>query len=206
MRTIPFWRKTAVFSESTHFSNQDGGYSNHQSCHFRQEASCRYCCRRSTRVWESQLVIWSKFEEVILLVWGAMHCICHNRLWWVRITWSLVSNKIPLLTESTGWCWTFPRISINGKHISTSPLEANWALWMQSTKLEVWLVSLLCRSLILPVHIKWFTYLVYRPYMADWWGRKVPIVVGCLLMVLGGFLGAFCNGYGSKLCQIGEWF
>ncbi|KAF4629697.1 hypothetical protein G7Y89_g8448 [Cudoniella acicularis] len=36
----------------------------------------------------------------------------------------------------------------------------------------------------------------FAPYMADWWGRKVPIVTGCLLMVLGGFLGAFCNSYG----------
>lgn len=33
--------------------------------------------------------------------------------------------------------------------------------------------------------------------MADWWGRKIPIAVGCVLMMLGGFLGAFCNGYGS---------
>ncbi|CAG8973376.1 hypothetical protein HYALB_00000139 [Hymenoscyphus albidus] len=34
------------------------------------------------------------------------------------------------------------------------------------------------------------------PYMADWWGRKLPIIGGCVLMVLGGCLGAFCNGYG----------
>lgn len=34
------------------------------------------------------------------------------------------------------------------------------------------------------------------PYMADWWGRKVPIAIGCVLMIIGGFIGAFCNGYG----------
>ncbi|RDL38880.1 putative Lactose permease [Venustampulla echinocandica] len=34
------------------------------------------------------------------------------------------------------------------------------------------------------------------PYMADWWGRKIPIVVGGLLMILGALLGTFCNGYG----------
>lgn len=34
------------------------------------------------------------------------------------------------------------------------------------------------------------------PYIADRWGRKVPIAIGCVLMILGGFLGAFCNGYG----------
>lgn len=33
--------------------------------------------------------------------------------------------------------------------------------------------------------------------MADWWGRKVPIALGCLLMILGGFIGTFANGYGS---------
>jgi hypothetical protein len=36
--------------------------------------------------------------------------------------------------------------------------------------------------------------------MADWWGRKVPIAVGCLLMILGGFIGTFANGYGSMSC------
>lgn len=36
----------------------------------------------------------------------------------------------------------------------------------------------------------------FVPYMADWWGRKVPIAIGCLIMVLGGLLGAFCNSYG----------
>jgi MFS family permease len=35
--------------------------------------------------------------------------------------------------------------------------------------------------------------------MADWWGRKLPIAVGCVFMVIGGLLGAFSNGYGSEL-------
>lgn len=34
------------------------------------------------------------------------------------------------------------------------------------------------------------------PYMADWWGRKVPIAVGCFLMIIGGLVGTFANGYG----------
>jgi hypothetical protein len=33
--------------------------------------------------------------------------------------------------------------------------------------------------------------------MADWWGRKVPIATGCVLMIVGGFVGTFANGYGS---------
>jgi sugar porter (SP) family MFS transporter len=36
----------------------------------------------------------------------------------------------------------------------------------------------------------------FVPYMADWWGRRTPIAVGCLLMILGGLLGTFANGYG----------
>lgn len=36
------------------------------------------------------------------------------------------------------------------------------------------------------------------PYVADHYGRKVAIVIGCLFMVLGGCLTAFCNGYNSK--------
>ena len=33
--------------------------------------------------------------------------------------------------------------------------------------------------------------------MADWWGRKIPIATGCVLMIIGGFVGTFANGYGS---------
>ncbi|KAK6084375.1 MFS hexose transporter [Seiridium cupressi] len=33
------------------------------------------------------------------------------------------------------------------------------------------------------------------PYVADHFGRKVAIITGCLFMVLGGCLTAFCNGY-----------
>jgi hypothetical protein len=34
--------------------------------------------------------------------------------------------------------------------------------------------------------------------MADWWGRRVPIAIGCIIMIAAAFLGAFANGYGSK--------
>ncbi|KAJ5218589.1 uncharacterized protein N7498_000688 [Penicillium cinerascens] len=37
----------------------------------------------------------------------------------------------------------------------------------------------------------------FVPFMADRWGRKTPIIIGCPLMILGGFLGAFCKNYGS---------
>lgn len=36
------------------------------------------------------------------------------------------------------------------------------------------------------------------PYVADTFGRKVAIVFGCILMVGGGCLTAFCNGYTSE--------
>lgn len=38
--------------------------------------------------------------------------------------------------------------------------------------------------------------------MADLWGRKVPIMLGCVLMILGGLLGAFCTNYGSACSSI----
>jgi sugar porter (SP) family MFS transporter len=34
------------------------------------------------------------------------------------------------------------------------------------------------------------------PYMADLLGRKPTIMIGCVIMVLGGCVSAFCNGYG----------
>lgn len=40
--------------------------------------------------------------------------------------------------------------------------------------------------------------------MADRWGRKIPIIIGCLLMILGGVLGAFCKDYDSTYLLIYE--
>ncbi len=34
--------------------------------------------------------------------------------------------------------------------------------------------------------------------MADWWGRRTPIAVGGVFMILGGLIGTFANGYGSE--------
>lgn len=36
------------------------------------------------------------------------------------------------------------------------------------------------------------------PYIADRFGRKPTIMGGCLFMILGSFVSAFTNGYGSK--------
>lgn len=36
------------------------------------------------------------------------------------------------------------------------------------------------------------------PYVADNYGRKVAIAIGCVLMIGGGFITAFCNGWGSE--------
>ncbi|PGH10752.1 hypothetical protein AJ80_07402 [Polytolypa hystricis UAMH7299] len=37
------------------------------------------------------------------------------------------------------------------------------------------------------------------PILADRFGRKIPIAVGCALMIVGGSLGTFCNGYGMYI-------
>ncbi|EGY14210.1 Lactose permease like protein [Verticillium longisporum] len=37
------------------------------------------------------------------------------------------------------------------------------------------------------------------PYIADHYGRKTAIFIGCLFMILGGFLGAFSNGWGMYI-------
>ncbi|KAJ5782311.1 hypothetical protein N7457_004085 [Penicillium paradoxum] len=34
------------------------------------------------------------------------------------------------------------------------------------------------------------------PFIADRWGRKLPIAIGCVLMIFGGLLGAFSTNYG----------
>lgn len=35
------------------------------------------------------------------------------------------------------------------------------------------------------------------PHIADTYGRRIAIILGCVFMVTGGCLTAFCNGYGS---------
>ncbi|KAF7561681.1 hypothetical protein G7046_g2468 [Stylonectria norvegica] len=37
------------------------------------------------------------------------------------------------------------------------------------------------------------------PYMADNWGRKPTIVCGCIFMIAGSWISAFCNGYGMYI-------
>lgn len=36
------------------------------------------------------------------------------------------------------------------------------------------------------------------PYIADHFGRKVAIIIGCMFMIAGGLLTAFCNGFAGK--------
>lgn len=43
------------------------------------------------------------------------------------------------------------------------------------------------------------------PYIADRYGRKPAIIIGCLFMVLGGCLTAFCNGYASRFSTTGSY-
>lgn len=40
------------------------------------------------------------------------------------------------------------------------------------------------------------------PYVADHYGRKTAIIAGCLCMIVGGFLTAFCDGYGSEQLRL----
>ena len=38
---------------------------------------------------------------------------------------------------------------------------------------------------------------LFTPYLADRFGRKPTIMTGCVIMIIGGAISAFCNGYGS---------
>jgi MFS family permease len=40
------------------------------------------------------------------------------------------------------------------------------------------------------------------PYFADTYGRKPTIAGGCLFMIVGGCMTAFCNGYGGELALL----
>lgn len=42
------------------------------------------------------------------------------------------------------------------------------------------------------------------PYFADTYGRKAPIIIGCITEAIGVLLGAFANGQGSQYCTRGR--
>lgn len=42
------------------------------------------------------------------------------------------------------------------------------------------------------------------PYLADGLGRKPTIMIGCVIMIAGAWISAFCNGYGSKSCDFSD--
>lgn len=44
----------------------------------------------------------------------------------------------------------------------------------------------------------------FTPYVADHYGRKFAIMLGCIFMVSGGVLTAFCDGYASESNRPGE--
>ena len=37
------------------------------------------------------------------------------------------------------------------------------------------------------------------PYFTDWFGRKIPIATGCLIMIAGGFVSTFSQNWGTYL-------
>ncbi|KAH8170415.1 sugar transporter domain-containing protein [Sarocladium implicatum] len=39
----------------------------------------------------------------------------------------------------------------------------------------------------------------FAPFFADYFGRKIPIAIGCVIMIVGAFLSAFTDGYGMYL-------
>jgi len=41
------------------------------------------------------------------------------------------------------------------------------------------------------------------PYVADNFGRRTAIIIGCIFMVAGGFMTAFCDSYGSMFWRRG---
>lgn len=43
---------------------------------------------------------------------------------------------------------------------------------------------------------------LHRPFFADTYGRKTPIIIGCVVEAIGAFIGAFSNGYASMTSQV----
>lgn len=39
----------------------------------------------------------------------------------------------------------------------------------------------------------------FVPYLADWFGRKLPIAIGCVIMIGGGLLSTFSNDWAGKM-------
>lgn len=81
----------------------------------------------------------------------------------------------------------------DGMMVNTSQQMDNWKAYfpevLNSSKLGI---------LINMYNIGSIVSFFFVPYLADAFGRKYTIVLGCCIMILGSMIGAFCNGYSSK--------
>ncbi|PGH13449.1 hypothetical protein AJ80_06318 [Polytolypa hystricis UAMH7299] len=79
----------------------------------------------------------------------------------------------------------------DGMLVNTSQLMDRWKLYFSPWVQENNWLGLLVNMFNIGSIVSFFV----TPYVADYFGRKIAIIIGCCLMVVGGLVGAFSNGY-----------
>ncbi|KAF4966224.1 hypothetical protein FSARC_6109 [Fusarium sarcochroum] len=82
----------------------------------------------------------------------------------------------------------------DGMMVNTSQQMNNWGEYFPETKNESKL-----GILINMYNIGSIASFFIVPYLADGWGRKPTIMLGCVIMIAGSLISAFCNGYGMYM-------
>jgi MFS family permease len=82
----------------------------------------------------------------------------------------------------------------DGMLVNTSQQMSKWNEFFGNDVVDVNKLGILVNMFNIGSIISFFL----TPYVADHYGRKTAIFIGCCFMVVGGCLTAFTNSYGSK--------
>ncbi|PGH15110.1 hypothetical protein AJ79_02636 [Helicocarpus griseus UAMH5409] len=107
-----------------------------------------------------------------------------------EVKWWTLPNMRKLYFWAAVLCIASATTGYDGMMLNTSQNLDEWQLYFDEptgSKLGLMNAIYMIGSIVgfLPV-----------PFLADRYGRRLPIAIGCVFMILGGCLGAFCNNYG----------
>lgn len=112
-----------------------------------------------------------------------------------RVNWMREPHLRKLYAMATVLMVASATTGYDGMLVNTSQLMNSWTTFFSPQVLENNWLGLLVNMFNIGSIVSIFI----TPYVADRFGRKSGIIAGCILMILGGLVGAFCNGFNMYL-------
>ncbi|EAW12294.1 putative MFS hexose transporter [Aspergillus clavatus NRRL 1] len=108
-----------------------------------------------------------------------------------KVNWKKEPHLRKLYLMSAGLMVASATTGYDGMLVNTSQMMDSWNKFLSpKVEQENWL-GLLVNMFNIGSIISFFI----TPYIADRWGRRTAIIIGCLFMVVGGVVGTASNGY-----------